>query len=509
MNILLINPMASRKTPRKGRAAHFPIGIGLIASSLKAEGYNVTVLDNETECLNKYELSDYIKQAKHDIFGISAMATQYNYVKKLSRMIKEMTKKRIILGGPLATYSFDTVLMNTDVDLCVIGEGEETILDALENMGNLSRVPGVAFRHQGQIKKTPPRMFAKSRDEYPLPAYELFEMTRYFNKQQVHYEGWGSNFLNKQPRNLKSIGLVTGIGCPYRCKFCSRAVLKPRLRSIDNIISEIVFLKNRYNINGFRFIDELLILNDRRTLELCEKIRPLGVIWSGQARTNTLDDRLANAMKKAGCIGVGLGIESGSNRLLEAMKKQVTTEDHKNAISAAKNNGLAIQVQIMFGYPGENRESAEETISFFREVELPQRRFNILTPLPGSKLYDDCLEKEKIVDENVYLENVSSQETGFGSKRVLLNLTEMSNTEFEELMLKTERKMEENYKTIFKRKHRLWFLLIAGDLVFRQLRRFQKIFSLTAWKMKMSFIINKAQERKLSLSQIEELYFNI
>lgn len=509
MKVLLINPMASRKAPIKGRAVHFPIGLGLIAASLKAEGYSVDVLDNETECLNKYELSDYLKNSDHDIVGISAMAPQYSYVKGLSRMIKEFTNKPVILGGPLSTYSHKTVLRNTDIDICVIGEGEETVVDLLENINSLGEVSGIAFRQNGDVTVTPPRTFKKTRNEYPFPAYELFNMTPYFGKQQVQYEGWGSKYLNIEPQTLKNIGLVTGIGCPYQCKFCSRSVIKPRLRSVDNIISEIKYLKNKFDIGGVRFIDDLLIINEKRTLELCEKIKTLNLVWSGQARTNTLNDRLARAMKESGCIGVAFGFESGSDRLLKAMNKRATVEDHKRALSAARDNGLSIRVQIMYGYPGENKDSIEETISFYKEAKLPQRRFNILTPLPGSALYNECLNKKTITDEDKYLEKVSAQNTGFASKKVLLNLTEMTDDEFEALLLYAERRMEENYKKIFKNDNKLWFITVAKYHLLRQLRRAKKITNLPLLKKKIESIFRKSHYSKFTREQTEELYFKL
>ena len=508
MNVLLINPMASRKPPIKGRGVHFPVGLGLIASSLKAEGHNVTVLDNETECLNKYDLFDYIKGSGHDIFGISAMATQYSYVKKLSRMIKELTGKTVVLGGPLATYSYETVLGNTDIDICVIGAGEETAIDLFENLGDLSKVPGIAFKHDGQIETSSARALARSRDDYPFPAYELFNMQSYTGKQQIQYEGWGAKYLNKDVTNIKNMGISTGIGCPYHCKFCSRSVIKPRLRSIDNIIAEIRYCIDNFGIKGVRFLDDLLIINEKRTLELCEKIKPLNIVWSGQARTNTLNDRLAKAMKDAGCVGVGFGLESGSDRMLKAMKKQVTVADHKNAVMTAKKNGLSIRVQILFGYPGENRESAEETITFFKDIQIPPRRFNVLTPLPGSELYDECLRDGIITDQDEYLEKVAAQDAGFGSKKVLLNLTEMSDDEFVDLMMYTENTMEENYKKIFKTSNSFWFLLVLREYLQRQLHRVKKIVSIPAWKKKFNLKFN-SPEGKLTRSQIEELYFRL
>jgi len=182
MRVLLINPMASMKATVRGRRAHFPVGVGLIASYLMENGFSVNVLDNESECLNKNELYDFLDRSDYDVYGISAMAPQYGYVKGLSRMIRKLKNRPIILGGPLATYSHETVLKNTNVDVCVIGEGEETVVDLLGNLRNLSEVAGIAFKENGIVKATAVRKFNKSRDDYPFAAYELFNMEPYFKK---------------------------------------------------------------------------------------------------------------------------------------------------------------------------------------------------------------------------------------------------------------------------------------------------------------------------------------
>ena len=481
------------------------MGLGLIASYLTENDIGVTVLDNETECLNKHEIAEFIKTSDCNIYGISAMAPQYRYVKGLCRLIKDLKNRPVILGGPLATYSYETVLKNADVDVCVVGEGEETVADLLKNWGDFKSIAGIAYREEGDIKKTPPRDFKKSRNEYPFPAYELFNMEPYFKKLHVHYEGWGAEVLRRNITGSRNIGMITGIGCPYQCRFCSRGVAKPRMRSIENLICEIKYLIQKYHIDGVRFIDELLIINDKRTFELCQKITPFNIYWSGQARSNTLNEKIAEAMKNSGCVGVGLGIESGSKRLLKAMNKQVTTEDHKRAVSAARKSDLSIQVQIMYGFPGENRDSIGETIQFFKEVELPQRRFNVFTPLPGSAVYDECLETGIIKDEDEYLERLSVQDTGFGSKKALLNLTDMSDREFEALLLYAEKTMEGNYKKIFKERNRHWYFLKLKKYISNQILRSRRLLDPEAWKQK----IFKSREHNLEMAQIEKLYFDL
>ena len=510
MRILLINPMSSRKPPVRGRKAHFPISLGLIAACLKENGFTVNVFDNEVECLNKYELNDFIGNSEYDVYGITASAPNYSYIKGLSKKIRDLKNKPVLLGGPLSTYSYELVLKNTCVDICVLGEGEETAVDLLEKMDSLEKIPGIAYIKNGEVKRSPQRILEKSRDEYPFPAYELFKMEPYLKRELGQYEGWGSRYLNEDVSGVKTLGLITGIGCPYNCKFCTKSVIKTRLRSVDNIISEIEFCMDKFNIKGVRFLDDLLILSERRTLELCEKIKPLDILWSGQARTNVINDKLAEAMKDAGCVGVGFGYESGSDSLLKAMNKKVTVKDHKRATQAAKKSGMAIRVQIMFGYPGENKGSINETIKFFEEVEIPPRRFNILTPLPGSEIYDECIGKNIIKNEDEYLEKVSALEGGFGTKKILINLTEMPDEEYEELLSYAEKIMEENYKRIFRKTYGLWAFLKEHEFFLRQLKRIKKIVSPRAWKKKIKSIFSqKSLEQTFNKSQVEELYFRL
>jgi len=510
MKLLLINPMASRKAPVKGRPSHFPVGIGLISSYLKQHGHEVEILDNETECLNRDELAKFIEASDHDVYGITAMSPQYSYIKGVSRLIKRLRNKPVILGGPLATYSFKTVLENTGVDVCVLGEGEETMADLLGRLDSLADVDGIAYLDNGNVMKTSSRNYQKSRDEYPFPDYESFNMQPYFAKTLIQYEsGLAASYFNpvKSTARLKTIGLITGMGCPYQCAYCSKSVGKTRLRSIANIVEEIKFLSNSYGVDGIFFLDDLLLFNRSRTLELCDQIKPFNLVWSGQARANVLTDEIASAMKASGCIGVGLGLESGSDRMLKAMNKEATVEQNEKAIKAALKNDLIVRAQLLYGFPGENKESVDQTIELFKKTGLSPRRFNILTPLPGSLLFMESLKKGLISDEAKYLEEVSKYEAGFASKKILLNLTEMSDDEFISLLNQAETAMIDNFKKMIKSKHKLWRLKVFYLKILRLLLRLSKVASIRVWKRKLRQLLNNDQAMNLTSEETENLYF--
>lgn len=512
IKILLINPMASRKPPVKGRPSHFPVGIGLISSYLKQHGYQVDILDNETECLDKHELAEFIKATDHDVYGITAMSPQYSYIKGLSLLIKRLKNKTVILGGPLATYSFKTVIENTGVDICVIGEGEETMVDLIANLGDLSKVQGIAYDNGKMVVKTLPRVYRKSRNEYPFPDYASFNMAPYFAKSLIQYEsGLAARFYNplKNSTGLRTIGIVTGMGCPYQCAYCSKSVAKTRLRSIDNIIEEIRYLKENYNFDGIFFLDDLLLLNKKRTLDLCSAIKPFNLVWSGQARVNVLTDELALAMKSSGCIGIGLGLESGSDRMLKAMNKEATVAQNEKAIKVAIGNGLIVRAQLLFGFPGENKDSIEDTILLFKKTGLSPRRFNILTPLPGSFLFEDSMKKGLLDDEDRYLEKVSRYEAGFASKKILVNLTDMNDDEFISLLNYAEDTMDANFNEFIKSKMAFWQLKLFLLVIARYLIRATKIVKISVWKRKINSFFNRDRLRKITREEMEELYFQL
>ncbi|MDD5687492.1 MAG: radical SAM protein [Elusimicrobia bacterium] len=414
----------------------FPIGLGYIARILLDAGYNVEILDIYAHQYNDEEVIQKLKEIDFDVIGISAMSTQYNYTKRLASQIRALNKtKKIIVGGALATFSAQTVLENTDVDICIVGEGEKTIVDLLENLENLSRVKGICFKENGKIIQTPLREYIKVLDTIPFPAYDLFSMELYVQRSFV--------IGPKRALKMRTGHVICGRGCPFNCNYCSKVFKGLRLRSIDNIIEEIKYLKEKYQIRGIFFNDELVIVNKGRVYELCDKIAPLNLKWNCQGRVNMVDLKLLKYMKKAGCTSVGYGIESGSQRILDAMNKNVDIKQAEQAIKDTAKAGLYSNIQVMFGYPGETKETVQETIDFFRRADNPGDALSPVTPLPGTQLWCDTLKKRLIKDEKTLLEKLDG---GYmPDAKVLINYTEFSNEEYDSLRKNAEKIIKRNY----------------------------------------------------------------
>jgi len=433
MNILLIQPPHYYEGKDR-EVKFFPIGLGYIAGAIIAEGHTVQVLDINATHIPRNQIADIIRINSFEVIGISAMSTQYNYVKWLAETIKTIDSDIvIILGGLLSTYSYQVVLENTNIDICVIGEGEITIKELLRNLNKYEAIDGIAFKKNGIIVKNNGRKYMQNLDTLPYPAYELFPMEKYINSLNVIG-------INKK---LRTINLTIGRGCPYNCNFCSKSFDGIRLRSIDRVIEEIKYLKINYAIEGIGFVDECLVIKRDRVWELCEKIQEMKLAWSCQGRANLVDDELLFKMKSAGCTAVGYGIESGSQKILDAMNKKTSVKQAKQAILATQKAGLYPVIQMMFGYPGEDKETLKETVKFFRDIDHPGSNLSPTTPLPGSKLWEYSLNKGFVKNEREFLEKL---EGGYMSDApILVNYTAFPTEQLNLIRNKAEQQIKRNY----------------------------------------------------------------
>ncbi len=437
MKVLLIQP------PHVGRQPQFfPLGLAYIASALMDSGCQVEILDIFASRYTEEEVIKQINQIDYDLVGINAFVTQYKYIKWLTEQIKKCKpSKKIIIGGSFPTSLPFFVLNNTKADICVIGEGEVTIRSIVENLDNLSIVKGIYFKDNAKIIENLPQPLIENLDGIKFPSYDIFPTQTYFEHISV---------LGVPNPKEPVINIITSRGCPYNCNFCFRSIKGYRLRSVDNIISEIKELKCRYNIKGVVFSDELAIYSKERAYQLCDRIKDLGIKWGCQGRVNVVDLKLLRYMKKCGCRWVGYGIESGSQKILDNMNKQVTVQQNEEAINNTVRAGMYPYVQIMFGYPGEDRETIQDTVDFFKRIHyIPPNPLTsyvdikLTTPFPKTKLYKEAIEKKLIRDEKEYLMNLEMG-CSLGCP-VLVNFTAFSNKELLEIKKDMERQIAKNY----------------------------------------------------------------
>lgn len=424
--VLLIHPRHERIAVKKRRDISFPWGLAYVAGALAQSGRMVEILDAQARQLSKAEVMEEIKKKSFDLVGLSAFSNQFNSARIFSEFIKENFSAPVVVGGPGATHSAELFLKNSRADICVIGEGEETIVDLLDNLDNLEKVPGIAFKKGEEVVVNPARPYLSDLDNLPAPAYHLFNMPDYLSANLFPdtYAGRKS----ERYKGLKTINFITSRGCPYSCKFCSRNFSGYRQMSVDKIMAELEYLKNQFGAEAIGFSDELFLSKAERVREFSRRVIGLGLYWTAQARVNLVDYQLLKIMKEGNCLGVGFGIESGSQRLLDNMNKMTTVAQIKKAMMACRDLDLGVKAQLIFGYPGENEESVRETIDLLKELDiLLTRPFSAITPIPGSPLWDEAVAAGKIKDPVQFLIDI---EESFGYGQVRINFTDWSDEEY-------------------------------------------------------------------------------
>jgi len=430
MKVLLINPPIRVTEPPR----HPPFGLGVIANVLLQDGHEVEILDLNAYRLSKIETVKRIKLTsnKYDLIGIGGLITTYKYLKWLIPIIKKYNKSStIVVGGGVVTPVPYLLINNTPADVAVIGEGEITmreLVNKIEKGNSLNNVKGIIYKEDKQIYTTPPRPLIKNLDRLPFPAWDLLPMKIYL-RNVAH-----ASVISKKTE----LSFITARGCPFNCKYCyhifGRGV---RFRSIDKIIEELERLYEKYKFESILFLDETFTINKDRIFEFCDKFeKTLKLPWSCYARVNLVDKEMLKRMKEAGCFWVGYGIESGSQKVLNMMNKGVTTEQAKKAIILTRNCRLICNTTFMFGYPGEDLTTIQETFDFCKELLL-RPRFFYTTPYPGTVLYEEVKQRiiEKYGSEENFIEVLGD------ATKFTINLTDFSDEELIKLKKETERKL--------------------------------------------------------------------
>jgi len=481
MKVLLIYPPY-----RHGRFV-LPKGLAYVAACLLKAGHEVKVLDADAFVFTDEQLKQRLLDEEYDVVGISALATAYNFVLKVAHFIKRIKPSvSIIVGGHLATHSYEILLRNSSVDFCVIGEGEVTAVDllaALSGEKSLKDVNGIAYKENGFVIKTKPREFIENLDEIPFPAWDLF------SAEEVYSRNTYTTNIFKAGRHL----FINGSrGCPYSCTFCSYQK-KVRLRSPASIIEELKYMKQKYGIRNFSFEDELFMVKKERTEEFCNRLieEKLDLYWWASGRVNLVDKDILSLAKRAGCIRMSYGIESGSPEVLKRMKKNITPEGVEKAIRMTHEAGIQPGGTWILGMPGENEETIRMSVALYKKINKYRNgcnEFFFATAYPGTVLYRQMQEKGRITDEHEYMKKLSQSGDAFN---FVVNCTDaFSDVQLAEM----KKRIDKEVKKDFYRKHPfLWIYKVLNLNIITRVIIFIKIngFAYCLDKVKMRLMPKK------------------
>ncbi|GHF10605.1 hypothetical protein GCM10017044_00360 [Kordiimonas sediminis] len=395
-----------------------PLGLAYLAGSLQAHGYsNVHILNadivpgkflppsgkdrhNEVQKFHLFEsrvkdaedlcykyVIETLNEHSPDVIGISIRTAKFFISKILVERIRnEFPQAVIVAGGPHASSCPEDVLRIVKPDIVVRGEGEVTFVElvkCIEEGRDYSALKGISYLSDGKLITNPMRPYVENIDDIPFPARNVV--------------------LNADLMSPNDFGLLfTSRGCPYGCSFCdSRGTWTRKVRrmSHDRLVEEIWAIKREFGTNFFSFQDDCLVTKQSVAIDMCNKFKEAGLAslpreefrWWCEIHPNVITQELVRNLKEAGCVAIAIGAESGSQRSLKQVAKGSSLESIRRAAEIIRSEGLSLTMFFIIGFPWETEEDILETLDFMEECEPDNPALSVLTPLPGTPIFDYCL----------------------------------------------------------------------------------------------------------------------
>jgi anaerobic magnesium-protoporphyrin IX monomethyl ester cyclase len=405
MKFSFINPGPNPELPiedtKKMVGAAPPLGMLYIATILRKEGIEVSMIDEAAQGFSMKDTVDWVKKEDPDILGFSTCSSSGRKAAIIAEKVKKANPNIIIIFGNFyATFNAERILKKYPfVDLIVRGEGEHTSLDlikCLEKKGNLKKVLGITFRKKERIIATPDRPLIKDVDSIPFPDRELLD---------VEYHNTTAG-INVAPRKFSSF--VSSRGCVFRCRFCGCRRLARNLwrsRSVENILEELHFLASE-GYKQLMLVDDNFTLNPKRVIKICQKMRKekVDIEWISEGRVDQCPYDMIREMVKANCRMMYFGIENANQKVLDYYDKRTTPEQAEVAVKNARKARVDVIVgSFILGAPNETRQEIQNTLEFAQKLQVDIPQFNILATFPGTDIWDE-LKMKGFLNEDQYWE---------------------------------------------------------------------------------------------------------
>lgn len=377
-----------------------PLGIGYIASNLIKNNFkNVKIIDCRALKITEKKLIDILKKDNFEIICFTTTILDINRVNRLTKELKKIFPNSLfVIGGPQMTSNPKLTMEKGIFDIGVYNEAEfsfvEIVKEYMKDHPDYKNIKGIYFRKEdGTIEFTGLRPFLENLDELPFPARELYPSLEVYRPVPASY------------KELPSATIVTSRGCPYKCIYCDHGATGNRFRAMSpkRVVDEIKEIMKKYGAKDIRFFDDIFTLNRQRVHEICDEIlkRKLKFSWSCMTRTDCVDRNLLFKMKKAGCWQIQYGLESGSQKILDIMKKGLTLKKSRDAVIWAHEAGINVRGFFVVGMPGETKETIQETVDFAKSLPIDIANFYVVTLYPGSELYNIAQKEGTVMHENL------------------------------------------------------------------------------------------------------------
>lgn len=386
-SILIIYPYCLEERVHEEDANVVPMGAYYVAALLKENDYDAEILNFHSLRKDPQRIKEILTEKKPDIIAFSILHANRWGAIDIAEIAKQIRPKiKIVLGGVGATFLWKHFLTHFgNIDFVVIGEGEYPFLNLVkcieaEDYDQLETISGIAFRKGEEIVRTPDAEFVKELDSLPVPA-------KYFTYQHV----------------------ALTRGCPGNCTFCGSPQLwerHVRFHSADYFVGQLERL-NQKGVSFFYFSDDTFTIRKDRVIDICKKIleRGLNITWAAISRADYVNEEILYWMRKAGCIQISYGVESGSEKIRESLNKNIGKDQIRRAFLMTTRYGILARAYFIYGCDGETWDTIRETTDLIREIKPLSIIFYILDIFPGTALYADFKKRTGATDD-IWLERI-------------------------------------------------------------------------------------------------------
>jgi len=400
INFLLINPPTNY--PRERILP--PLGLMYIASVLENIGINVKILDAFLLNFSYEKILEIINKEQPNFIGIYSNILNFDECKKLAKYIKKLLPESyIILDGPFpSSFPYYSMKEIPEVDFCIRGEEEKTIVELTNKKMIPKKVRGIAFRKNKNIFITSNRPLIRNLNSIPFPARHLIFINKY-------------KFLPHEFRRLPTTTMICSRGCSFKCTFCPKPIFgtqlsshlfsnEYRVRSPENVISEIEKVINEHSIKEILFLDDTFGLNKSWNERFCNLLikEKLDIEWSCQTRVDIVNEKILLKMAKAGCWSILYGLESGNQRLLNFLNKKITIGQIRKVVNLTKNTNISVRASFILGLPTETKQETMKTIKFAKSLNPTYAQFHLLAPFEGTSIYEICKKEGKFLNKGQF-----------------------------------------------------------------------------------------------------------
>ena len=392
MKVLLIQPNFD------AHIVHPPLGLGYLAAYLEKNNHEVAIFDATLKNASLEQTLLAIKIFLPNLVGITVLSRGHNKAREIINEIKKIFPKLpVVIGGTQVTAAPAEVMADFKADFAVIGEGEITLAELVSALGGknkFSDIDGLAYREKKKIRINHKRKLIENLDKIPFPAWHLMPPGQYRIAPIL------------EPIHASPVApILTSRGCPYNCSFCASNVTwqrKLRFRSPENVIGEIKLLKEKYGVKEIHFADDNFTMDTKRAEEICDRLIEENIDLPWQCPNGVRIDRLPlsllRKMKKAGCYAVGLGIESGNQKILDKNSKNLNLKVVPQVLEDLRKVGIESYGFFILGLPGDTKQTINETINFALTNPFDRVWFNLFTPYPGSPAFNNWLGNRRVGD---------------------------------------------------------------------------------------------------------------